>query len=345
MVSVSVLSNLYKIKYNVLNNTFLKLEKPLYTRQYLMVVDIGKIISMLLKIVADREIIITKKAKAQVIISIFNIIAHYRHYFFTNLHATNAFVLYCENPEHYEEYEDIINDIKNICNFIPSTIVIPKMSGSVDRYFYVHCVSYIIEQNVLSRKKDKKDIAVLVYGNNPIEYQYANIAKDVFFISNNLDVKIRDFPKIWESLLEPNKEFSNPKYNYELRQLLYPYMIYYHKLIIPDMPIKYVSRTRYSTRINELFTFIDNFRNPNDEFYISYGKCLEISSEDIKTCGKILKKILYFNNSSIKENVKEFMVASRKKLYDKKMDNINEFNELLSSYNINIMWLREDKGM
>lgn len=345
MVSVSVLSNLYKIKYNVLNNTFLHLEKPLYTRQYLMVMDIGKIISMLLNIVANKEIIITNKIKAQVIISIFNIIAHYRHYFLNNLKATNAFVLYCENPEHYEEYEEIINDIRNICNFIPSIIVIPKMKGNINRYFYIHCVSYIIEQNVASRKREKKDIAVVVYGNNPLEYQYANIAKDVFFISNNLDIKVRSFPQLWEGLLEKNEEFYNPKYNYELRQLIYPYMIYYHKLLIPDMPIKYVSRTRYSTRINELFDFIDNFRNPNVDFYISYGRCLDLSEEDIKTCGKILNKILYFNNASIKESVRNFMIASKKKLYDKKMDNINEFNEILSQYNINIMWLREDKGM
>ena len=49
MVSVSVLSNLYKIKYSILNNTFHYLPDSIKKKQYLMVIDIGKIISMILK--------------------------------------------------------------------------------------------------------------------------------------------------------------------------------------------------------------------------------------------------------------------------------------------------------
>jgi hypothetical protein len=41
----------------------------------------------------------------------------------------------------------------------------------------------------------------------------------------------------------------------------------------------------------------------------------------------------------------ESIKANSVKLHDKKMDNINEYNEILSQTNINIMWLREDKGI
>ena len=56
MVSVSVLSNLYKIKYSILNNTFQYLPESPRKKQYLMVIDIGKIISMILKIITAKDI-------------------------------------------------------------------------------------------------------------------------------------------------------------------------------------------------------------------------------------------------------------------------------------------------
>ena len=193
MVSVSVLSNLYKIKYSILNNTFQYMPKSIKRKQYLMVIDIGKIIAMILKIIAAKDIIITKKIKAQVIIAILNVIAHYRHYFHDVLKASNSFILYCEDPDHYDEYEEIINDIKNIAQFIPSIIVIPKMKGKINRYFYIHCVSYIIETNYKISKRNQKDMITIVYGNNPLEYQFTNITDDIYFISNNCDVKVRNF--------------------------------------------------------------------------------------------------------------------------------------------------------
>jgi len=345
MVSVSVLSNLFKIKYSVLNNTFQYLPSTIKRRQYLMVIDIGKIISMILKIIANKDIIITKKIKAQVIIAVLNIIAHYRHYFHDNLKATNSFVLYCEDPSQYDEYEEIINDIYNICKFIPSVIILPKMKGKVSRYFYLHCVSYIIETNLKMSNNAKKEMITVVYGNNPLEYQFANITDNIYYVSNNCDIKVRTFPNLWELLLDKDPRFNNIKYQYELKQLIYPYMIYYHKLILEKHPITYVSHAKYSSRINSIFDYIDNFRNPNEERYISYGKCMDISKEDISNCGKALNEILYFNNAKIKPFIIEFIKSTSVKLHDKKMDNINEYNDFLNETNINIMWLREDKGI
>lgn len=345
MVSVSVLSNLYKIKYSVLNNTFQYLPENIKKRQYLMVIDIGKIISMILKIIASKDIIITKKIKAQVIIAILNVIAHYRHYFHDALKASNSFILYCEDPNHYDEYEEILNDIYNICNFIPGIIMIPKMKGKVNRYFYLHCVSYIIETNLRLSKRAQKEMVTVVYGNNPLEYQFCNITDDVYFISNNYDNKVRTFADVWELILGPDVRFHNIKYRYELKQLIFPYMIYYHKIILDKYPISFVSHSRYTSRINGLFDYIDNFRNPNEPRYISYGKSIDVSKEDIKKCGNALNEILYFNNGKLKPFIIDFIKANSSKLHDKKMDNINEYNEILNHTNINIMWLREDKGI
>ena len=345
MISVSVLSNLYKIKYSILNNTFQYLPQSVKKKQYLMVIDIGKIISMILKIIASKDIIITKKIKAQVIIAILNVIAHYRHYFHDVLKATNSFILYCEDPEHYTEYEEIINDIYNICNFIPSIIVIPKMKGKTSRYFYLHCVSYIIEANLRLSKRAQKEMITVVYGNNPLEYQFANINDDTYFISNNCDVKVRNFANLWESILAKDARFHNIKYRYELKQLLFPYMIYFKKIINTKYPISYVSHSKYTSRINGIFDYIENFRNPNEPRYITYGKCIDMSKEDIKNCEKALNEILYFNNIKLKPFIVDFIKANSAKLHEKKMDNINEYNDILSQTNINIMWLREDKGI
>ena len=345
MVSVSVLSNLYKIKYSILNNTFQYLPESPRKKQYLMVIDIGKIISMILKIIAAKDIIITKKIKAQVIIAIFNIIAHYRHYFHDSLKASNSFILYCEDPDQYEEFEEIITDIKNICQFIPSIIVIPKMKGKINRYFYIHTVSYLIETNLRLSKKAQKDMITVVYGNNPIEYQYTNITDDIYYISNNCDIKVRNFADIWEQILTKDSRFHNIKYRFELKQLLYPYMIYYKKLIIDGCPISFVSHSKFVSRVNDLFDYIDNFRNPSEPRHISYGKCLDVPKEDIKSCDKALKIILYYNNLKLKPFIVDFIKANSTKLHDKKMDNINEYNDILSQNNINIMWLREDKGI
>ena len=345
MVSVSVLSNLYKIKYSVLNNTFQYLPQSVKKKQYLMIIDIGKIISMILKIIAAKDIIITKKIKTQVIVAILNVIAHYRHYFHDVLKATNSFVLYCEDPDHYDEYEEIISDIKNICQFIPSIIIVPKVKGKINRYFYIHCVSYIIETNLKLSKRAQKDMITVVYGNNPLEYQYTNITDDIYYISNNCDIKVRNFANLWETILETDSRFHNIKYRYELKQLLYPYMIYFKKIFVEKCPISFVSHSKYSSRINGLFDYIDNFRNPNEPRHISYGKCIDVPKEDIKNCDKALNILLYYNNLKLKPFILESIKANSVKLHDKKLDNINEYNEILSQTNINIMWLREDKGI
>ncbi|MGL4950072.1 MAG: hypothetical protein ACRC5M_06790 [Anaeroplasmataceae bacterium] len=345
MVSVSILSNLYKIKYSTLNASFQHSPNAIKRKRYLMVIDIGKIINMILKIIAKKDIMITNKIKTQVIISTLNIIAHYRHYFHDTLKGSNSFILYCEDPRHYDEYEEIIQDIYNICRFIPSIIVIPKMKGKVSRYFYIHTVCYIIETNSRISKRSQKDMVTLVYGNNPIEYQFANITDNIYFVSNNCDTKVRSLPEMWENILDKDPRFHNVKYQYELKHLLLPYMIYFHKLNIEKYQIMFVSHSKFTSRINTIFDYIDNFRNPNEEFYISYGKNLDIMTEDIKKCGRALNEILYSNNVKVKPFIADFVKSISQKLHDKKMDNINEYNEIMNKNNIHIMWLREDKGL
>lgn len=345
MVSVSVLSNLYKIRYPIMNNTFKYLPETKLKRRYLMVIDIGKIISTILKIIASKDIIITNKIKAQVIIAILNIIAHYRHYFYDVLKGANSFVLYCENPDHYDDYEEIINDIYNISKFIPSIIVIPKMKGKVSRYFYLHTVNYIIDFNNRISRRNMKEMYTIVYGNNPAEYQFINSTDKIYFISNNCDMKIRTFENVWETVLDKDARFHNVKYKFELKNLILPYMIYFRKFTNEKYPISYTSHSKYTTRINMIFDYIDNFRNPKEDFYISFGKNIEVSKEDITNCGKFLNELLYINNMQIKPIIAEFIKSISTKLHDKKMDNINEYDSFLNQNNINILWLREDTGI
>ena len=199
--------------------------------------------------------------------------------------------------------------------------------------------------NLKLSKRAQKDMITVVYGNNPLEYQYTNITDDIYYISNNCDIKVRNFANLWETILEKDSRFHNIKYRYELKQLLYPYMIYFRKISVDKCPISFVSHSKYSSRINGLFDYIDNFRNPNEPRHISYGKCIDVSKEDIKNCDKALNILLYYNNLKLKPFILESIKANSVKLHDKKLDNINEYNEILSQTNINIMWLREDKGI
>jgi hypothetical protein len=339
------MTNLFKVKYESLNKSFEKFKDK--RNRILLVIDIGKILSTLYSIINKKELIVTNKTKIQLICSIFSIIAHYRHYYYNNLHSSNSILLYCGTPDNYKIYEDILNDIKEICNYLPSIIYIPKIDGLNNRYLYLHLACYIIEHTKKSSEAMNKKLIVNVLGNNIAEYQFLSIIDRVYYITLNQseDKKIMEINHIWENLYGKDERFCDPTYRYELKILLLPQLIIYKKynnLEEKDKikgPININSRNE--NKINKLFEFIN--KKYNDILWCKYGEELLVK-EDLDKYNEIMKKVLYTgNNSKIKPYINNFIKNWNKKLKDKKIDSINDYLNILEGNNIDIAWLNEDK--
>ncbi|MBR1818151.1 MAG: hypothetical protein IJ772_04805 [Bacilli bacterium] len=345
-MNLTLLSNMFKVKYEEMNKIFLKLPKIAKKRRYLMLIDIGKILTTLFTITEKKNLIVTNKDKGLMLVAVLNIVAHYRHYFHSVLKSSNSFVLYCSDPENYEYYNDIIKDIYNFAKYIPSIIVIPKIKTK-NRYYYNHVLGYIIDYCNKSTKIKNKELNLVCLGNDPINYQYHSICENTFFIHHSSSKnKVVDYKKVWNDILTEDFRFDAVKYNLYLDKLLYPYLIYHRAFIDKDLPITGIGGTRATTRANMLFEFIDLNRNVlNDEnIEERYGKFLGLVDEDIKNCGLILKKIYYYYNPGIKNFIKDLIKSWNQKLHDKKISNINEYYDLFNENNIIILWLKEDQG-
>lgn len=344
-MNLTLLSNMFKVKYEELNKTFKNLPKIQKKRRYLMLIDMGKVINILYDITSKKNLVVTNKEKGLILVSVLNIVAHYRHYFHSVLKASNSFVLYCTNPDDYENFSDIIKDIYEFAKYIPSFIVIPKMNTK-NKYYYSHLVGYIIDYCNKSAKIKNKELNLVCLGNNPITYQYRSICENTFFIAHNSSKnKVFEYRSIWKEYLLDDFRFDAVKYNLYLDKLLYPYLIYHRGYTDSKYPVTGIGGTRSTTRANMLFEFIDLNRNTlKDDIEERYGKFLGLGEDDIKNCKEILKRIYYYYNPNIKNFIKDFLKSWNQKLHDKKISNVNEYYDLFSDNNIIILWLKEDQG-
>ncbi|HQL11765.1 MAG TPA: hypothetical protein PK507_01990 [bacterium] len=343
MITANLISNIFKIRYEFMNESLGKKPKNNIKYRILMVVDIGKIMRTMINIMCKKNIIITQKHKSQIIVGVLNIIAHYRHYYYSNMKCANSFLLYCQNQEDYDEFEDVIKDLQNICKFIPNLILIPKMKDKVSKYFYIHTASFVVEYTKRTTEAVQKELIVTVLGNNPLEYQFLSICDKTFYLAYNQTNKVMNYKKLWISVLGEDERFMNKRYSYELKQLLIPYMILHKKYIVEGHPILGISNIRMATRISKLFEFIDNVKSDSIPIWEKYIDYIELG-EDKKEYLKILDEILYTNNLKIKPFIKDFVKSWSQKLKDRQINNINEYSEVFNKENINILWLQEDRG-
>lgn len=349
MTDPTIISNIFKIKYEKMNEYFeiyFKNIKP--RKKILILMDIGKIINVLMIIAKKNSMIVTKKQKQKILISVLNIIAHYRHYFYSVHKCTNSFVLYCSNIDHYDEYDDIIEEITNITKFIPGIIAIPRIETE-NKFYYIHLVAHIIEYVKKLTNSMSRELVVFCTENNPLEYQYLMIEPNTFYCRTSaINDIILDYKKIWEKNGFNNKEcLLSLKNSLGLRNLLIPYLISFKR--VPELNDNLYKSIKPNFTIKEREEFILNVleRSKFDsnnivDIYLNY---LPINDESKLEFTNILKSILYISNTQIKPFIKELIKSWNQKLTDKKIMNINEFSEVLNIYNINIMWLQENKGV
>ena len=344
MNNISALSNIFKIRYEKLSAS-IKIDNKDRNKTIMMIIDIGYIMKILFNIVERNKLVITNKDKGIMFAAIMNIVAHYRHFFHTSMRMENTFILYCGNNSDYEEYDDIIKDLYDFAKFIPNFIVVPK-TNTRQKYYYYHTIGYIIEYAKKMCDHDNKEMnLVSLNSSNPFPiYQFGKICKNTFYISCNNEKIILNHNDLWtKKLLIEDNRFNNIKYAYMLDKILYPYLIYYKKIIDERFTLDNKVLSRYETRANQIFEFIDLNPKCLDVSY-TYGKFLEFSDDDINKCKSIMKDILYQNNPTVKNFIKDLIRAWNQKLHDKKLSNINEFYDLLSENNIIILWLNECKG-
>jgi hypothetical protein len=296
------------------------------------------------KIITKKQIIITNKQKSQVIVSLLNIIAHYRHYY-SSLRCNNSVLLYCDDPKAYDNYKDIIEDLNQIVQFLPNVILVPKITTKSSRYFYLYTAAYVIEHTKRTTENNKQELIINVLGNNPSEYQFLTITEKAYCLPvHQLDdeYKICDYHKIWEMLIGKDERINNPLYQLGLKALLIPYCILYKKIEINKVFTSILS-SRTTTRTNGMFTLLDG--GISTDFVRKFAEISLSETSEVRSFVKIVEGVNYKTNPDIKPFIRDFVKTWSKKLKDQKIQSINDYIQSFSEANLQISWLLEDKGI
>jgi len=338
MINLDVIANTFKLKYNVLDKTFSKFNSKKY--RYLLVIDISKILDIMSATIIKKQLMVTNTQKTKLMISILNIVAHYRHYYFNNPRCSNSILLYCQTQEKYHEYKEIITELNSIIQFLPNIILLPDLQDRSrgNRYFYTHVVAYIISHTNKISHNNNQELILNILGNNPLEYQFLNICDKSFCfltLQNDDNKKIVNYQKLWEHLLGEDERFFNPVYQLGLKELLIPYCLLYKK-IETKKTLNLVSNDNTRKKRDNLFHFFNRVPDPG---IAEYADTLVSNFSDFV---KAYNEVMYTCDASIKLFIKDIMKFLNKKLKDNKLQNINEYNKIFEENNINISWLTED---
>jgi hypothetical protein len=356
MINVDMLTNMFKIKYEAMDNAFSSYVG--HGNRFLLVINIGKILDTLYTIINKKQLIITNKDRTKILVGLLNIIAHYRHYYFSIRKSSNFILLYCEYQRQYEEYEEILKELKVLLDFIPSIILIPKTNFPKEinekkinnTFYYIHTIAYIIEFTKKKVEALGKKLIVNIFGNNPIEYQYLTISDPIYYLNPFSDNQILNYMNLWEEYIGNDERIKSPIYQMELKYLLLPYALLHNKMA-NNFPEKYkmecVKPKSVKTRANLLFSYIEISKGvPLHEFLNGYIN-FSYGENDQKYIEQFKKRysMFYYNTVNlIKPFLQELIKSWGKKLKD---NGIYNLKELVSSYdenNLNIGWLLEDKG-
>ena len=331
-----VTDNLFKIRYDILNES---LEKYKQKRvKMLLTIDIGNILDTFYSITKKTVPIITNQIKTKFIIGIFNIISHYRHYYFDKLGLVNSVILYCGNHDQYEENLELLNDIKEILNFLPGIIYIDYINKDKNNiYFYNHFMCYLVDYyNRLSDKLGYTTV-VNVLSDNIIDYQLLKYDNAFIYKPRKQKNQVSNLIDSYENLLNPDIDFNNIKLKMGLKELFIPYNIIFNRGDIKTNLPKISENTL--NRAEKLLMIINNNKNPLD-LIKEYGS-LYYTGNDLIEFINIANNMKFRSNPNIKLFMKTFIEIWNSKIKDKKIYNFNDMVRLFDNDNIKIEWLLE----
>jgi hypothetical protein len=299
--------------------------------------DIGHLIEAHMKLLDRKQIIITNKNKVQIMCSLLNIIAHYRHYYFSMLGCDNTIILFCGNDDQYILYKDILTDLDNILQFIKGVIYIPRIEGNKKPYIYYNTVAYIIESTNNNVKIMSKELVVNILGNDVPSYQFFPIVNKISLFCPFAETKIQSYIDIWEALTVKDARFHKKSESLELRLCLLPYMLVFKKypvLLNGEKKMLLSSSSSLQARVAKLFLFLQTVET--DKLPIQFGE----SFADDPALFKTMYNEIVLYNSELKKFINNFIKSWGSKLKDKKLHNIHEYIKDLNG-SLNIDWLTE----
>lgn len=338
MINFDIISNTFKLKYELLNNMFDKFKGNKY--RYMLIIDVEKILSIMINSIYKNHLIITNSQKTKLLVGLLNIISHYRHYYYNSLHSINSILLYCSKTSFYNENKEIFDDLNKIIQFLPNMILVPNIEKNQNDFFYLHTMCHIVEHTRKICTTNKQELILNVLGNDSLEYQLFNIVEKTYFFStheSNDNEKIIDFSGIWRYIIGDDTRINNPIYSLGLKRLLVPYCIVNKIIPYKEYLIPIHNSLRLKAKSNMLFSIIESNNNINEKDY-----AIKVLNEPDKL-ETALNTILYSRNIAMKPYIQLFIRTWNKKLKDNKIESINEYSKVFEENNINIAWLLEDQ--
>jgi hypothetical protein len=345
VLDLNILSNIFKIKYDLLNARFSKYKQT--NTKFLLVCDIGKLLKRYKTTILNDVLYLTKKDKLKIVTFILNIISHYKHYYFL-LGCNSTIILYCSNLEDYIEFKDFIEGIKIIIQFIPGFIIIPNYNKSNDnKYIYIHTIYYLINKIYNDSKVLGKKLIVNVLDNNIISYQYFYSDVDIYYLSPFSKTKIVDYKLIWLSLINNEEIINNDSNSHILKILLLPHYIIYNLFEINESKKILYNRPKYNLKnrgikLNEFINIYNN--NLNILPYLEYGKYI-LDNNSYNIYKDTINNVLFISSGSkIREFIDEFINLWINNLKDNKIHNINHIISNLEDLNTEWLFMEGNNG-
>ena len=351
--TIDIITNTYKTKYDIMQTYFNNINYEKRTK-HIMTINIGEILTNLER-TTDFQNEMLKNNKYENLntyigIGLLNLIAHYKHFFSRKLEVESMVILYCSDSGTYDKFAKILVIIDDLVKFIPSMLLIPN-TGSNEKYFYNHLLSYTILKIKQVNKKLENDIHVHMISSFKPDLQIMGIPhhftlfKKIIGASGNILLNKID---TWNEIILRDSKiiFQNPKFT-----------LFLNILVIPILSIMGVSKTdrildslkaiKTTKRIKLIESFLYKASNnalPINkeellEFDTLFGSTVLSEQYEFNTFRDRIVKMRYEYDLGIVDIVNNIIAVSSKKLKDEKLENINDLSNVFDDKKLNIMWL------
>lgn len=278
-------------------------------------------------------------------ITLLNVAAHYRHYYYTKLHSINSIVMFCPDKNKYDEYEGVLKVLDTLSSLIRKLIYVPKV-GDVTRFFYTHIAELIY---ITSKLNSQMDVIPHIISDSVALYQLAAYSDDISIFRDpygTFKPKIANKNEILNRfVMRGFGGFYDARTSDQvfLNKMITPLMAIFGMGIKGFSCIKFISRMSKKKRFERLKSFLKTDGKLTERDYTrNFGLHLleGANKEDLELFHDRLNILDYKNDLFAKETLANLSRNWTSKMY---IENLQSYNDMIDNDEnmLKIEWLSE----
>ena len=174
-------------EYKMSNNKSLK-EYTGVTDKFMILVDLSYPLSMAKNMGrvssewSDKEM--SHGTRIRLAYQLINLAGHYKHYVSSRMKRRSTIILYCSDPNHYDEFKHTLSIVSKTVNLLKKVVFIEKIADEVGKYTYLHLAYFSISRIIEINRKSNTKVRVMYIGNNMMMTQLLNLDSTMIHIKN-----------------------------------------------------------------------------------------------------------------------------------------------------------------